>query len=67
MKELWTVEWSGSQQCFHVDTLEKTLSQNLQAYAEGRVNDYQILGIVKSQADAHKFADSLKQEVKKAA
>lgn len=62
MKELWTVEWSGSQKCFHVDPLEKTIAANLTAFLEHRSNDYQILAIVKTHAEASQMADMLRDE-----
>lgn len=60
--ELWTVEWSSSQGCFHIDPLKRTLERNLMAFIEKRSNDYQILVLAKSQDEAHQLASNLEQQ-----
>lgn len=57
---LYAVEWSESQKCFHVDDFEKTLTRNLNAFADGTANDYKILSI----AEDTKQADQLIQLLK---
>lgn len=59
--ELWSVEWSESQQCFHVDYLTKVLTKNREIFIDPNYcNDWSILFIAKSYSEAHKFVEKLK-------
>lgn len=57
----WTVEWSESQKCFHVDWLKRILQKNTEMFFEEIETDYILLGIFKSHKDAHSFVDELKR------
>lgn len=61
MNQKWAVEWSQSQGCFHIDTLDRSLMSNLRAYRDGISNDYQILGIFDSNMEAGNFANNLRK------
>ena len=45
MENLWGVEHSNTQNCFHIDTIEKILAMNLNNYLCGGCIDYQLLFI----------------------
>jgi hypothetical protein len=62
MENLWTVEWSQSQQCFHIDALQKTITRNIAAFMHNRSNDYQLLYIAKSQEKASEAIAKLEKE-----
>ena len=44
-KNLWSLEYSTEQNCYHVDLLEETLKKNLNACLLKNGNDYQIIYI----------------------
>ena len=55
--EIWVCEYSPTQGCFHIDTLEKTLEVNRQGVASGLAADYLLLHIAQSSEEVHAFAD----------
>lgn len=64
-KEMWTVEFSESQQAFHVDTLDRILEKNLTRFYHPRGhNDWVMLMITNSHENAHKICAILKEDRK---
>ena len=55
----WVVEWSESQQSYHIDTIEKMLNRNINAFANGRKTDYKPLIFAESQSEAVKLKKQL--------
>lgn len=55
MSELWVCEYSITQKCFHIDTLEKVLEVNRSMLRSGRVPSYIPLGVFASDEEARKF------------
>ena len=53
--ELWSVEYSIKQNCFHVDLLSSILEKNQRAVLEGRNAGYQLIGICESHNAACEF------------
>lgn len=58
----WTAEFSHSQQCFNVDTLESHLKRNIESFREGRDNDWILLAIMDKQRDAHAICNYFRDE-----
>lgn len=61
MMEIWVCEYSPSQGAFHVDTLDRILSANRRATANGTVPGYIPLYAAASSEDAHAFAERWQQ------
>lgn len=55
----WTVEWSNSQKRFHIDRLDISLRNNVEAMREDRPNDYILVGL----ANSHEEASALSREL----
>ena len=58
---LYVAEYSASQGCFHVDTLQRTLRLNQANALEQRSLDYQIIAICSSDDEAMEFCNQFKQ------
>ncbi len=43
-EELYFLEYSPSQRCFHIGMAEVLTKQNLAAAKEGRTSDFQVIG-----------------------
>lgn len=56
----FVLEWSHSQQYFHIELLEEALQRNLNAYAENRSNDYVILFSGRTHSEAQLLAEKLR-------
>lgn len=57
-----TVEWSESQKCFHVDTLDRTIFKNIKIFNEpNNCNDWTLVGIFASYEECHEFVRRLKK------
>ena len=54
--EIWVCEYSPTQGCFHIDTLDKTLAVNRQGVASGHAADYILLYVAQSSEEALSFA-----------
>ena len=57
-----SLEWSFSQGCFHIDSLERTMKSNISAFLRGGCTDYIILGIFENCKDASAAAQWLREE-----
>ncbi len=57
--EQYTLEYSASQNCFHIDTLSRVLEMNIMNCLSRNSVDYQILGLYdsyeKAEADLREF------------
>ncbi len=58
----YSLEWSHSQQCFHVERLGDALKSNLSAAINECCGDYIIIGIFKDCKDASAAAAHLRKE-----
>ena len=54
--EIWTCEYSPTQGCFHIDTLERAIAINRQGVASGHAADYIMLHVAQSSEEALAFA-----------
>jgi hypothetical protein len=57
INEIYTVEYSVVQRCYHIDTLDKTLENNLTAVCRNINNGYLIIGYFGSHEAASEFVD----------
>lgn len=62
LKDIYTVEYSTEQKCYHVDTLDKLLMNNLntvdKSQQEGKPNNgYLLIGLFSNYEAAHHFID----------
>lgn len=39
-EEMWVLEWSREQKCFHIETVEEMLTGNLDAFVVGHESQY---------------------------
>lgn len=60
--DVWVVEYSAEQQCFHIDQFSKSLAANRRALEEGRNPGYIPIYIALSSEEAHSLADRWKKE-----
>lgn len=60
--DLWVAEFSASQGCFHVDTLDHTLLRNVDAVRRRATNDYQIFGIFETAEQANAACDIMEKK-----
>lgn len=59
--ELWTVEFSEKQQCFHVSQLRRILTKNLEIFLyPNNANDWSLLAVVDTYEEAHQIAENLR-------
>ena len=61
-KEQWSVEYSRSQECFHVDDLDYTLQRNMRTLLNGGA-DYKIIAIFDTQNEACEFASKCREKM----
>jgi len=59
----WSVEYSISQDCFHVDDLERILKSNTVDMFLKHENDYKIIAIFETQKEANEFADECRRKI----
>ncbi len=59
----WSVEYSISQDCFHVDDLDNVMQKNLRRVFEGVDADYKIIAIFDTQDDACEYASNLRKKL----
>lgn len=65
MKEKYVVEYSNSQSCFNIATLEKVINTNKQIFKNKISSDYQIIELVDSYEEASSFVKELRKELEK--
>lgn len=62
-KNLWTVQWSEKQQCFHVDQLDRLLTDNLRKFIQvNQYNDWALIAIMTSHSEAHEVVRILREK-----
>ncbi len=55
------VEWSPSQQCFHVELSSEMSACNMRVFSSQTVTDYLTLGLFDSYEKASEFIESVRQ------
>lgn len=59
--EVWTVEWSEKQQCFHVDYLENTIQKGVEQFLQGSsYGDWILIGVFDKHEQAHEVVEHLR-------
>lgn len=58
-KEQWALLWSASQGAFHIETLNETIQNGADNYAENNPNDYILIRIEESHAALLRARDEL--------
>lgn len=61
MKDIWTVEYSVEQDCFHVETMDRLIQGNGMAMVDGRQLSYMLIDTTDSIENAHKLADKYRE------
>ena len=61
-KEFYTIEYSASQKCFHIDTLSNVLKINRMNCVSQNSNDYQIIDICGSFEEAERALKKFRSE-----
>jgi hypothetical protein len=64
MKNHYAVEWSPSQQCFHLQTLAEMLRDNLRVFKGESMTDYLCIGIFETYEQASNYIRQLRGMVK---
>lgn len=59
MNDLWVAEYSVSQGCFHIHTVESMMKKNLSAIVERRSSDYLPFAVCKNSDEANRACDLL--------
>lgn len=62
LENTYCVEYSVSQQCFHIDTLQQIVIQNKATTEQGTITDYKIIAVCSSYDEAKtaaRYLDSL--------
>lgn len=57
LNEIYTVEYSVVQKCYHVTTLDDTLRNNIEAVERESENQFSIIGFFKDYDSASDFVD----------
>jgi hypothetical protein len=61
--ELFVLEWSGRQKCFHIQKLSESIKSNfIYGFLTNTSNDYAPIGVFDDVKDAHQAADKLRTE-----
>ena len=60
---MYVAEYSNNQECFHVDTLEKSLNSNIETIINKWNNDYLTFGVFETWEEAHAACDKLKEKM----
>jgi hypothetical protein len=56
-----SVEFSASQNCFHIDELKYVLTMNQQNAMRRNSNDYQIIALVETDEEADEFVEEFRK------
>lgn len=64
LKERYFVEYSVSQQCFHIDTVNRTFMKNLELALNNISNDYQVIAIAENYDEANNIVYKVRKELK---
>jgi hypothetical protein len=60
---LYVLEYSPSQKCFHIDSLETAIETNLRQLKDGHPSDWALVGVTESREEAHKMIDMIKNQL----
>ena len=60
IKKIWSVEWSPSQRCLHVQSVEKMLEKNLGILLEDGMSDYITIGIFEDETKMEAFLQEVR-------
>ncbi len=63
MEERYFVEYSVSQQCFHIDTINRTFETNINSIINDISNDYKVITIVDSYKEAQEYIRNFKKNL----
>lgn len=63
IKDIWTVEYSKSQNSFHTDTLISMTDENFRDFMAKKPLDWVTIGVFTSAEEAHKFANDLSDKL----
>jgi superfamily II DNA/RNA helicase len=63
LSQVYTVEYSAEQNCFHIDTLDRVLSINLRQVMQGRMNDYKLIAVAPTRDAAHQIVRTTREYV----
>lgn len=61
-KNLWSLEWSFNQRCFHVERLSDCIKSNLSCLISDGHTDYVLIGIFKSDLEASAAAGIIRKK-----
>lgn len=64
IKDIWVVEYSRQQNCFHVTTLIDSVETNRKMFKKNIGNDYQVIGLANSYEKANDLANQFKHKYK---
>ena len=65
MKNYHVVEWSLSQQCFHLQSYEEMIRDNLSVFKRESMTDYLCDGIFKTYEQASNYIKNLRERLEK--
>lgn len=57
MESMWVVEYSKTQDCFHISTLKESVETNERAFRQRNNNDYQIIALADTFEEASNKAN----------
>lgn len=55
----WVVEWSDAQECYHIDTLSKSIAGNMRSFINKWPLQYTIIAICDSPEEADQWFEKL--------
>lgn len=62
--KLYVVEYSVSQECFHVHQMEDMLQKNMKSMMDKRAGDYLPIAVFNTEQDAGTFVELIRDTVK---
>lgn len=60
MRNYYVAEYSVSQNCFHVETVNDLLKVNMHASLQKQINDYLPIGFFETEIEAHDFIEKIR-------
>ncbi len=64
MRNYHVVEWSPSQKCFHLQSYEEMIRDNLSVFKRGSMTDYLCIGIFETYEQASNYIHQLREMVR---
>ncbi len=62
VEDIWIVEYSGSQDCFHMEEVETRVTDSMSDCINKRKRDWYTVGLFASAKDASSFIDNLQKK-----